>query len=128
MINKPRGLFCPGAAGKAFLAGICLALGVLGPVQEAEAGDSPLDTLLHTKIWADVPEAKDFVRDSRPPPESLSYQPLTGADPVRPQLRTKAELDTLENELERAAAHNYRRAGKRWPIKKPAAAKTAAGE
>ena len=57
--------------------------------QEAKPGGSPLDTLMHTKIWADVPEAKDFVRGTRPPPDSLAYQPVTGTDPERPKLRSK---------------------------------------
>ena len=44
------------------LAAICLGFGPLVHAQEAKPGGSPLDTLMHTKIWADVPEAKDFVR------------------------------------------------------------------
>src|SRR6266576_3888460 len=68
--------------------------------QQAKPGGSPLDTLMHTKIWADVPEAKDFVRETRPPPDSLVYQPVTGTDPDRPKLRSKAELEALANELE----------------------------
>lgn len=79
---------------------------------------------MHTKIWADVPEAKDFVRETRPPPDSLAYQPVTGTDPERPKLRSKAELEALQSELERAAAHNDRNVGKRVGIKKPAAATT----
>ncbi len=67
---------------------------------------SPLDTLLNTKLWADVPEAKDFVRESRPPADTLDYQPTTGTDPDRPKPRTKAELDALRKELEGAARRN----------------------
>ncbi|MGH6800803.1 MAG: hypothetical protein ACRECZ_05200 [Methylocella sp.] len=106
------------------LAGICLVRDPLVHAQEAKQGGSPLDTLMHTKIWADVPEAKDFVRETRPPPDSLAYQPVTGTDPVRPKLRSKAELEALESELERAAAHNDRKAGKHAAIKKPVAVKT----
>jgi hypothetical protein len=79
---------------------------------------------MHTKIWADVPEAKDFVRETRPPPDSLAYQPVTGTDPERPKLRSKAELEALASELERGAAHNDRKAGKRAGIKKPVSVKT----
>lgn len=79
---------------------------------------------MHTKIWADVPEAKDFVRDTRPPPDSLAYRPVTGTDPGRPKLRSKAELEDLESELERAAAHNNRKAGKHVRIDKSVAVKT----
>jgi hypothetical protein len=106
------------------LAGICLGFGPLVHAQEAKPGGSPLDTLMHTKIWADVPEAKDFVRDTRPPPDSLVYQPVTGTDPERPKLRSKTELEALESELERAAAHNDKKAGKHAGIKKPVAVKT----
>jgi hypothetical protein len=106
------------------LAGMCLGFGPLAHAQEAKAGGSPLDTLMHTKIWADVPEAKDFVRETRPLPDSLAYQPVTGTDPERPKLRSKAELEALENELERAASHNDRRAGKRAGIKKSVSVKT----
>ena len=106
------------------VAGICLGFDPLAHAQEAKAGGSPLDTLMHTKIWADVPEAKDFVRETRPPPDSLAYQPVTGTDPERPKLRSKGELDALANELERAASHNVRNAGKRMGIKKSVSAKT----
>jgi hypothetical protein len=106
------------------LAGICLGFGPLVHAQEAKPGGSPLDTLMHTKIWADVPEAKEFVRDTRPPPDSLAYQPVTGTDPERPKLRSKTELEALESELERAAAHNDKKAGKHAGIKKPVAVKT----
>jgi hypothetical protein len=106
------------------LAGMCVGFGSIVHAEEAKAGGSPLDTLMHTKIWADVPEAKDFVRETRPPPDSLGYQPVTGTDPERPKLRSKVELEALKNELERAAAHNDRNAGKRAGIKKPVSAKT----
>jgi hypothetical protein len=105
----------------AALAGIYLTLGPFAQAQQARTGGSPLDTLMSTKLWADVPEAKDFVRESRPPPDSLSYQPVTGTDPERPKPRNKAELQSLEAELERAGAHNEGTARKRLGIKKPAA-------
>ena len=106
------------------LAAICLGFGPLVHAQEAKPGGSPLDTLMHTKIWADVPEAKDFVRETRPPPDSLAYQPVTGTDPERPKLRSKPELKALESELEDAASHNDRNAGKRLGIKKAVSVKT----
>lgn len=94
--------------------------------QERQLGPSPLDTLLETKLWADVPEPKDFVRATRPPAESLDYQPLTGADPERPKLRTSEELNDLQSELENAAQHNLRRAGRH--MAKPLPPKTATRE
>ena len=106
------------------LAGICLGFGPLVHAQEAKTGGSPLDTLMHTKIWADVPEPKDFVRETRPPPDSLAYRPVTGTDPARPKLRSKVELKALESELERAASHNDRNAGKRLGIKKAVSVKS----
>lgn len=108
----------------AALSGICLGLGPLAHAQEAKPGGSPLDTVMHAKIWADVPEAKDFVRETRPPPDSLPYQPVTGTDPERPKLRTQLGLDSLESELERAASHNHRKAGKHVGSKKSASVKT----
>src|SRR3984893_10779793 len=106
------------------LAGICLGFHSLAHAQEAKAGGSPLDTLMHTKIWADVPEAKDLVRETRPPPDGLAYQPVTGTDPERPKLRSKAELEALESELTRGVSHNDRQAGKRAGIKKSDSGKT----
>ena len=106
-------------------AAICLGFGPLAHAQEAKAGGSPLDTLMHTKLWAGVPEAKDFVRETRPPPDGLAYQPVTGTDPERPKLRSKAELEALESELEGAAAHNDRNAGKHVHVRRPAQDKTA---
>jgi hypothetical protein len=79
---------------------------------------------MHTKIWADVPEAKDFVRETRPPPDSLAYQPVTGTDPERPKLRSRAELEALESELTRGLSHNDRQAGKRAVVKKSVSVKT----
>jgi hypothetical protein len=108
----------------AALAGICLGYGPFVHAQEAKAAGSPLDTVMHTKIWADVPEARDFVRETRPPPDSLAYQPVTGHDPERPKLRSKGELEALANELERAASHNEKNAGKGVGIKKSVSAKT----
>jgi hypothetical protein len=109
---------------RAALAGICLGLHSLAQAQEAKTGGSPLDTLMHTKIWADVPEAKDFVRETRPPPDGLAYQPVTGTDPERPKLRSKAELEALESELTRGLSHNDRQAGKRAVVKKSVSVKT----
>ena len=89
--------------------------------QPAQSGGSPLDTIMNTKLWADVPEAKDFVRDSRPQDDSLAYQPLNGVDPERPKPRSKAELQALQGELEQASLHNQARAGQKPAAKKPAA-------
>lgn len=104
------------------IAGVYLVFAQFAYAQQAKTGGSPLDTLMNTKLWADVPEAKDFVRERRQPPDSLAYQPVTGLDPERPKLRSKAELQALEGELNRAVAHNDRNARTRLGMKKPAAA------
>lgn len=108
----------------AALAGICLAVAPFAHAQQAKTGGSPLDTLMSTKLWADVPEAKDFVRETRPPPDSLAYQPVNGTDPERPKLKSKVELEAMESELERAASRHDRNAGKRVGIKKSVSVKT----
>lgn len=73
--------------------------------------NTPLDTIMQTRIWADVPEAKDFVKEHRPDREKLKYQPVTGTDPERPKPRTPAELKDLESELETARVKTDKRAG-----------------
>ncbi|WP_148213127.1 hypothetical protein [Methylocella silvestris] len=78
-------------------------------VEKRNPAGSPLDTLLNTKIWPDVPEAKDFVKEARPDPDTLSYQPTWGAEPTRPKPRNPAELDTLRRELSGAEASNKAR-------------------
>lgn len=101
-------------AASTLLAGVFLVLGTVVHAEQAKTktSGSPLDTLMHTRLWADVPKEKDFVRDTRPPTEALGYQPLTGTDPERPKLRTKAELKALESELDSATLENDRKAGK----------------
>jgi len=103
-------------------AGIGLSLVFALSGQDAKAGGSPLDTLLSTHLFADVPEAKDFVRETRPPPESLDYVPLTGADREGDKPKTKDELKAMASELEAAAQHNEALARDRLGYVKPAAA------
>jgi hypothetical protein len=91
-------------------------------------GGTPLDTIVNQRFWTDVPEAKDFVRESRPDASTLKYQPTTGTDPERPKPRTPKELEALQSELEKATEHNERSAGrllKKPPQKAAAAAKPA---
>ncbi|WP_139223604.1 hypothetical protein [Methylocapsa palsarum] len=75
--------------------------------------DSPLDTIMKTRLWADVPEAKDFVRQTRPPSDALEYQPTHGVAPERPALRTKSELEAMQAELEGTRSHNQAKASQR---------------
>jgi len=119
---------CAAFAASAVFAAICLTLAFSLPAQGETVLGSPLDTIMSTHFRADVPEANDFVRESRPPPEVLDYAPLTGPDREGPKLRTSDELKALERELETAAAHNEQLARKRLGLKKPAAGNPAKGE
>ena len=67
---------------------------------------SPLDTIRSAHLWTHVAPVKDFVRESRPDPTTLKYQPLTGKDPERPKLRDPANLEALQAELEHDSAVN----------------------
>lgn len=73
--------------------------------------NTPLDTVMQTRLWADRPEPKDFVKERRPDESKLKYQPVTGTDPERPKLRTPAELKDLESELESARLQADKRGG-----------------
>ena len=96
------------------------------PKKKRNPTGSPLDTLMSTRLFADVPEAKGFVRETRRPPDSLEFKPTAGTDPERPKVRTKTELDALQSELEGAARKNAARAGLRSMEKPPVAAAGAA--
>jgi hypothetical protein len=89
--------------------------------QEARrSNSSPFDTILNTKIWPDMPEAKDFVKQSRPADDSsLEFQPMTrpGSDPARPKPRSGSELEALKAELEKAEKTNKKKAGRSLPSK-----------
>lgn len=99
------------AACLGFCLGFCLGAGSDALAQDArKTGGSPLDTLMRTRLWADVPEAKDFVRQTRPSTDQLDYQPTRGTDPERPKVRTGAELEALQRELERAGARHETKA------------------
>lgn len=94
--------------------GLFLACGPYAGAQEPpKHPDSPLDTLMKTRLWADVPDAKDFVRQTRPPSDALDYQPTHGVSAERPALRTKSELEAMQAELEGAAARNETKTGQR---------------
>jgi hypothetical protein len=74
---------------------------------EPYGGGSPLDVILSTRLWADVPEPKDFVKATRPPDDTINFQPTTiEKDPVRPTPKTAKELQDLQDELENAGARN----------------------
>lgn len=75
---------------------------------------SPLATIMQFRLHADVPEAQDFVKETRPDKKTLKYTPLQsqlGPDPVRPTPRDAAGIDDLKAEMEAAIAHNEARVG-----------------
>ena len=80
-------------------------------------GGSPLDVIMNSKLWETVPEAKDFVKASRPPDDALEYQPTQvfppsdETAPPPPKLHDSGELKSLEGELNVAGAHNEKAAG-----------------
>src|SRR5579863_1696119 len=80
------------------------------PAQQPYGGGTPLDVLLHTKLWTDVPDMKPFVKAARPPEDSLDFTPTTGTEPKRAPLDSKAQLQQMEDELENAGAHNEKMA------------------
>jgi hypothetical protein len=67
---------------------------------------SPLETLKNTHLTTTVPDAKAFVRQTRPDESNLEYTPLTGTDPERPKPRDPKGVEALQAELEGAAAKN----------------------
>lgn len=69
-------------------------------------GGTPLDVILHNKLWVTPPPMASFVKASRPPEATLDYQPTSGKDVKRPALRNATQLQQLEDELEDAGAHN----------------------
>jgi hypothetical protein len=83
------------------------------PAQPAQpyGGGTPLDVILHTRLWTDVPDMKPFVKAARPAESSLDYTPTTAKEPTRPPLDTKAQLQQMEDDLENAGAHNEKVAG-----------------
>lgn len=77
-------------------------------------GGSPLNVLMHAKLWETPPEPKPFVLESRQPMDNLSYQPTAQKkEPKRPKPLSLKELQTLQGSLEHAGAHNERAGGVR---------------
>jgi hypothetical protein len=98
-------------------------------------GGSPLDVLMHAKLWETVPPAKDFVKESRPPESELQYQstqippPKAEVGPAPPpplKLRDSSQLKSLEGELEQAGAQNEKAASGKVKTFAAAAAREAA--
>jgi hypothetical protein len=69
-------------------------------------GGTPLDVILHNKLWVTPPPMAGFVKASRPPEATLEYTPTAGKEVPRPALRNAAQLQQLQDELEDGGAHN----------------------
>lgn len=91
--------------------GVAVAQVPTAPANSHNKYGSPLDTLMSSRLWTDVPQARDFVRESRPDAKTLDYEPLTGTDPQRPKPRDKANVEALQAELEHDGALNARKGG-----------------
>ena len=132
----------PRRLSKAFAPLVCLSLSCVALVTPAQAQTaaptkaqhkpdpygSPLDTIMSSHLWTDVPRAQDFVRETRPAAKDLTYTPLTGTDPERPKPRDAANVQALQAELEQDMAHNNARAKGLAPVAKHRAKKAAATE
>jgi hypothetical protein len=97
----------------AFLLALALAAlaGLTVASAAAEKHQSPLTTILNTKMYADPGTVPDFVEKSRPSGGS-DYIPLRAPDPARvTKPKNAAELKAIEMDLDAAAAANRRRAG-----------------
>jgi hypothetical protein len=102
-------------AGNRASAAFLLALAALAALTVASAAaekhQSPLTTILNTKMYADPGTVPDFVEKSRPSGGS-DYIPLRAPEPQRvAKPKTAAELKAMEMDLDAAAAANRRRAG-----------------
>ena len=89
---------------------------------------SPLATIMSSHLWTDVPQARDFVRETRPAAKDLTYTPLTGTDPERPKPRDPANVQALQAELEQDMARNNGRAKGLTPAKPHRAKKAATAQ
>lgn len=110
------------AAFQIFCGMVCSTILMLAPVaaqqaqpapQQPYGGGTPLDVIMHSKLWTDVPEMPDFVRAARPPEQSLQFIPTGGTEPTRPPLRNSTQLQQMQDELENAGARNEAAAGLR---------------
>ncbi len=81
------------------------------PAPQPYGGGTPLDVILHTRYWTDVPDMRDFVKAARPAEGSLQFTPTGGTEPKRPPLRNATQLQQMQNELENAGAHSEQIAG-----------------
>jgi hypothetical protein len=94
---------------------LCSAIG-LRSQETSFAGGQPPDWMTAMGFATNVPEAVDFVRRTRPAPESLDYRSPYATDVARPRPRSTAEVEALARDLETAAARSRARAAAGPPI------------
>ena len=82
-------------------------------------GETPFEVMLRWRPKAETPEPPDFVRASRPAPESMHYAPLTGPSPSGPARRSPEDLQRLKARLDSAASRNRARAARDFAIGAP---------
>ena len=72
----------------------------------------PLDVIMSSHLWTDVPPTQDFVKATHPDAKSIDYTPLSGKekDPERPKPRDPDGVEALRAELEQAVQSNAKRA------------------
>jgi hypothetical protein len=100
----------------------CMLLGSAAGLRAQATGTvsgSPLDTIMSTRFWTDVPEAKGFVQRTRPDPETLDYRTPYATEDARPRPRSATEVEALTRELESADAQNRARAVTAAPLPAP---------
>lgn len=104
----------------------CLVLGAVAVARAQGSGTvsgSPLDTIMNTRFWTDVPEAKDFVRQARPESDTLEFKTPYAKDAVRPRVRSATEVEALKRDLEKAILRNKALAATPAPTPTPNPAK-----
>jgi hypothetical protein len=77
-----------------------------------ELGESPFSVMMRWRPTKEPREMPDFVRKSRPPEESLQYQPLVGVEPAGPARKTPEEVAAAKAKLDAAGRANRARAGR----------------
>ena len=76
-------------------------------------GGTPLDVLMHTKLWEDVPEAKDFVKESGRRTTRCNISRRKATTRKARSSSSPISSNSMQDELEHAGALAERSAGVR---------------
>lgn len=85
---------------------------------QTKLGEDPFSVIARWRPTTTMPDMPDFVRNSRPPDDKLTFIPFTGDQTVRPKRMTPAELAAATGKLDSAAAAARARAAAAFPAKK----------